>query len=434
MGWYELDTWIVVTGALCAAACALPGTLLVLRKMSMMGDAISHTVLPGIAVAFLITHSRDPLPMFIGAMVIGVITALLVQWIRDLGKTDGGTAMGIVFTTLFAIGIILLRQSLDKVHLDADCVLYGIIEDAASDMLKIAGVSLPRPAWINGGMFLTNLLLIGLFYKEFKISAFDPALATTLGINATLMHYLLMVMTAATAVAAFESVGSILVIAMLIVPPATAYLLTERFGIMILLSVALGVVAAMLGHLSAITVPGWFGFRDTVTSGMIAFASGIIFLVTWLLAPRHGMISKLLHRAALGVRIVSEDMLGLLYRLEEHSVSSTSTMAPALFREALNIGRLRSYLALRSLVRGGKLEQDGARYRLTNTGRDQARHLIRSHRLWESYLNKHLSLPADHLHEPAERLEHVTDPAMRENLAERADHPAQDPQGRPIPD
>lgn len=434
MSWYEIDSWIVVTGVLCAAACALPGAILVLRRMSMMGDAISHAVLPGIAVAFLITQSRAPLSMFVGAAIIAVITALLVQWIRELGKTDGGTAMGIVFTTLFAIGIILMRQTADKVHLDADCVLYGVIEDAAGAMLTIAGVTLPRPVWVNGGMFLLNLFLIVLLYKEFKISAFDPALASTLGINARLMHYLLMIMTAATAVAAFESVGTILVIAMLIVPAATAYLLTERFGVMLLLSVAIGMVAAALGHVSAITVPTWFGFSDTVTAGMMACMSGVIFAVVWLVAPRHGMISKAMARLWLAQRIIREDVLGILYRAEELQQQRGAPMAQLTLYRTLGTGGWRGRLALWTLSRRDRITRAVDGYQLTDAGRQQAHGLIRSHRLWESVLHKHLHLPQDHVHAPAERLEHVTGPTLQEQLDQTAERPTRDPQGRRIPD
>ena len=226
--WSILDTWIVIVGSLCAAACALPGTLLVLRKMSMMGDAISHTVLAGLAIAFLVTHRRDPATMFVGAVVIGLVTALLIQLVGSLGRTEIGASMGIVFTSLFAMGLVLMRQAIDHVDIDPDCVLYGAIEATYFDQITWMGMNLPRAAIINGGAGIFNLLLIVVLYKEFKVSAFDPALSTTLGINANVMHYLLMTMTAVTTVAAFETVGSILVIAMLIVPPATAYLLTDR--------------------------------------------------------------------------------------------------------------------------------------------------------------------------------------------------------------
>ncbi len=297
MTWYPLDTWIVVVGALCAMACALPGCYLVLRQMSLMGDAISHAVLPGLALAFIFTGSRASVEMFVGAAATGVLTALLTQWIHRWGHVERGASLGIVFTTLFALGLLLIVQAADYVDLDPHCVLHGALELTPLDVvwdLAWGGtiLEIPRAALVLAGVALFNALCIGLFYKEFKVTAFDPQLATALGIHAGAMHYLLMIMVAVTTVAAFEAVGSIIVIAMLIVPAATAYLLTDRLGVMLGLSVGVGVWGAVLGHVMAITVPTWFGFRDTSTAGMIAVALGLIFMVAVVCAPRHGLWAR----------------------------------------------------------------------------------------------------------------------------------------------
>lgn len=276
------DTWIVIVGSLCAVACALPGCFLVLRRMSMMGDAISHAVLPGLAIAFLITHSRASVSMFIGAAVAGVLTAVFTQWVSKFGKVDRGAAMGIVFTTLFAFGLLLIVRAADHVDLDPGCVLYGAIELTPLDMVKIGSIEVPRASLVVGGSMVMNILFIVFLYKELKLSAFDPALATTVGVNATLMHYLLMTVVAITTVAAFESVGSIIVIAMLIVPPAAAYLLTNRLLTMIVLSTGIALASAVFGHVGALVVPKWFGFEDTRTSGMISATAGLIFLIIWI--------------------------------------------------------------------------------------------------------------------------------------------------------
>jgi len=297
MSWYVIDTWIVVIGALCAMAAALPGCFLVLRKMSMMGDAISHAALPGLAIAFLVTGTRASVSMFIGAAVVGVLTAVFTQWISNWGKVDSGASMGIVFTTLFAIGLLLIVQAADHVDLDPGCVLYGAIELAPWDVaatLNLGGTTLeiPRAALVLGIVFLLNLGIVLVFFKELKISSFDPDLATTQGVNAGLMHYLLMTLVAVTTVASFEAVGSIIVIAMLIVPAATAHLLTDRLGIMLALSAILGALAAGVGHVMALTLPGWLGFESATTSGMMAVATGLFFLLAWLLAPRYGILTK----------------------------------------------------------------------------------------------------------------------------------------------
>lgn len=297
MSWFPLDTWIVVIGALAAVACALLGNFLVLRKMSMMGDAISHAVLPGLAIAFLITGARASLAMFIGAAVVGLLTAVFTQWISRFGKVDEGASMGIVFTSLFALGLLLIVQAADRVDLDPGCVLYGAIELTPLDVVwrpTVFGVvmEVPRAAVILSGVVLINLLFVVGFFKELRIVSFDPELADTMGISSNRMHYLLMALVAVTTVAAFEAVGSIIVIAMLIVPAATAHLMTDRLWLMILLSAVFAVAAACLGHLSALIVPAWFGFADTSTSGMMAVMAGLLFLVALFAAPKYGVLVR----------------------------------------------------------------------------------------------------------------------------------------------
>jgi manganese/zinc/iron transport system permease protein len=434
-GWnWQLDGWIVAAAVLCAMGCALLGNFLVLRRMSMMGDAISHAVLPGLAVAFLITGSRDSLPMLTGAAIVGVLTAVFTQWINRFGKVEESAAMGVVFTALFAIGLILIVRAADAVDLDPSCVLYGeIVIVAFDDRINILGLDVPQVVARLAAVLIVNLLVVAVFYKELKISSFDPELATTLGINATVMHYLLMTLVAVTTVASFESVGSILVVAMLIVPAATAQLLTDRLPSMIIVSLIVAILSAVLGHLSATTLPTAMGLPDTSTAGMMAVVAGLLFTLAMLAGPRHGIISKLVHRGLLTLRIAREDLLGLLYRMEELSGGPRVAPVASVMHETAAMGPWIRRAALRGLIRGGELQRRPDGYELTPLGRDAARQLIRSHRLWEGYLQTHVGLAVDHVHAPAERLEHVTSAAMREELAERTDRPSIDPQGKAIP-
>ena len=405
MEWTFLDSWIVITGALSAMACALPGNFLVLRRMSMMGDAISHAVLPGLAIAFLITGSRESLPMLIGAVAIGVMTAFMVQGISKLSNLDKGASMGVVFTTLFALGLILIRQAADHVDLDPGCVLYGAIELTPLETYEIWGFEIPSAALTNAFMLLMNALFVIIFYKELKITTFDPALATTMGINANVMHYVLMTFVAATTVAAFESVGSILVIAMLIVPAAAAHLLTDRLPTMIVISLFVALLSAVLGHIFAITIPGWFGFRDTSTAGMMGVAAGIIFLLVFFFAPRHGLISRTLSQAMLALKITRDDILGFLYRYHELAAPDAAPMKTEDVRRGLKLG-FTATIAMWDLKRRGRLSGNGDRLSLTSIGRQEGRGLIRSHRLWEAYLCDQLSACAADVHLPAHKLEH----------------------------
>jgi manganese/zinc/iron transport system permease protein len=431
MTWsHQIDTWIVVTGALAAMACALPGTFLVLRRMSLMGDAISHAVLPGLAIAFLLTHSRDSWIMFVGAASIGVLTAAFTQWVSRLGRVDESASMGVVFSCLFAIGLVLIVAAAHHVDLDAGCVLYGSIETVTMDRWTVLGWSIPRAACILGGVFLINVLLTLAFFKELRITSFDPGLATAQGIPAWLMHYGLMAVVAVTCVAAFESVGSILVIAMLILPAATANLLTDRLPIMLVLATLLGGLTAVLGHLAALTLPPLVGFRDASTAGMIAVMAGVLFGAAALLSPRHGVIARAIGEAALRARILREDVLGLLFRCDEDGRTEVpfAELGPRLIARVAVVRR-----AIGRLVRDGAIVVNGTALSLTPRGRDAARELIRSHRLWETYFERELGLPPDHTHAPAERLEHLADAAVRRRLAEETAHAALDPHGKAIP-
>ena len=431
MTWQSYDTWVVITGALCAMACALPGAQLVLRRRSMMSEAISHAVLPGVAIAFLITATNDPLVMLAGAVLIGILTTVLVDVVQRSSRTDVGASMGIVFTTLFALGLVLVRVFADDVRIDPHVVIYGSIELSFLDQVSLWGWSVPRGAVVNGGSLLINVVLFALFYKELKLTAFDEPLAAAMGFRPRLVQGVLMAMTAATAVAAFETVGSILVVAMIIVPGATAWLLTDRYGPMLIWSLVIAVLAAGLGHVAALIVPGWFGFDGMSTAGSMAVMSGVLFLVAWVCSPRQGLVAAWQRRMRLARRIAMEDILGLLYRYEERAEANAPGLTMRDVRSALSASPSLVARAFRRVRHDGQIELDGDVVRLTDSGRTTARSLIRTHRLWERFLWERLGLRPDHIHGTADKLEHFTSPEMIEALAQHDD--SEDPHGRPIP-
>lgn len=428
---WALDGWIVVVGALAAVSASLLGNFLVLRKMSMLGDAITHAVLPGIAVAFFVTETRSSVPMFVGAIIVGVLTALFTEWIRGAGGVDEGASMGVVFTSLFALGLVILVQTADSVDLDPDCVLYGSIELTSLDTVSVFGREYPRAAVVLSVVTLINALFVGLFFKELKLTSFDPALATTMGFSSKWMHYGLMVLVSVTAVACFESVGSILVVAMFVVPAAAAYMLTDRLGVMIALSVVLAIASAVLGHLSALAIPEWFGFRSTTTSGMIAVAAGALFFAAAAFGPRHGIVVKFLRRQSLSFRILCDDVVAYLFRGEE--LEKASPRFDDLASDLL-ASRWSLKLAFAMLRHRGELSSTEKALQLTEVGRERGQRLVRSHRLWEQYLVDQAGSDTDRIHGQAERFEHFTDRNLRDELAKETDGPAQDPHGRPIPD
>lgn len=277
---------IIATASLVAAACGFVGCFLILRRMALLGDAISHSVLLGIVLAFLITGDRGIVAMFVGAAALGLLTAVVVQTLEQGGVT-ADAAIGVTFTAFFALGVVLLTLYAGRVHLDLEHVLYGEIAYVPWDVLIIGGQSLGAKAmWTMGGVFLLNLAIIGLFFKEFKLCSFDPGMATALGLNLLFFHYVLMGLVSLTTVAAFESVGAVLAVAMLIVPGATAYLLTDNLKLMLLLSVGAGVLSAVSGYALAV----WL---DSSIAGAMASMSGVLFLLTLLFSPSHGVVARI---------------------------------------------------------------------------------------------------------------------------------------------
>jgi manganese/zinc/iron transport system permease protein len=277
--------WILLTASLVGITCGLVGTFLILRRMAMMADAISHTVLLGIVLAFLITRSLHGIHMLVGAVLAGLLTAFLVQWLGSRGVREDA-AMGVVFTTLFAIGVILIATAVGNAHLDVEHALMGEITFIPWNVTTLPVVGQVPVATLTL-MIVTVLVLalILLFYKEWKITSFDPALAASLGIPVGVMHYLFMTMVSVTAVASFDAVGAIMVVAMLITPAASAYLWTEQLRVMLLLSALFGVLSAIMGYYVAV----WL---DTSVSGSMAFATGLIFIFSVIFSPKHGLLGK----------------------------------------------------------------------------------------------------------------------------------------------
>jgi manganese/zinc/iron transport system permease protein len=283
------DLWIILTGSLVGISCGMIGCFLILRKMAMLADAISHTVLLGIVGAFLVSHSLQGVNMLIGALIVGLLTAYFVQ-LLDSSGVQADAAIGVVFTSLFAIGVILISIFADRVHIDAQHALMGEIAFVPWDVITIYGVDIgPKAVYLLGAVFVINLILIGLFYKEMKVCSFDPQMAVALGIPIMFIHYLLMGMVSISTVASFDAVGAILVVAMLIGPGATAYLLTDKLSVMLGLAALVGVISAVLGYYVAV----WL---NVSIAGSMAMVVGIIFALTFVLSPTHGLMSKWLVR------------------------------------------------------------------------------------------------------------------------------------------
>lgn len=285
----------ILIGILAAIGCALPGNFLILRRQALIGDAISHVVLPGIVVAFLVTGVIAAVPMLIGAAAAAIVAVVLIETVKRIGRIEPGAAMGVVFTTLFAGGILLLEQTdTSGVHLDVEHALMGNLESliwfgaagwgALVDPAALARLphELPRLAVVC----VLIVVLMVIFWRWLKIATFDEGFARALGIPATALAFGLVIVAALAAVAAFDAVGSILVIAMFICPPAAARLMTNRLETQICWSVAFATLAAVSGYVLAGYGPLWLGAQNAVSAGgMIAAVSGVILGAACLWGP-----------------------------------------------------------------------------------------------------------------------------------------------------
>lgn len=269
--------WILLIASLAAVNCSLVGSYLVLRKVTMMADAITHAVLPGIVLAFLITGSKGSLIILLGAGSTGILASLLMAFLNKKVKVQSDAAIGINFTWLFALGIALVSLFGRKVDLDPDCVLYGEVAYVPLNLLYTSsGINLgPQALYTLGGVLLMNLGLIVLGYKELAATTFDPDFARMMGINPNLWHYILMAVTSFTAVASFEVAGAILVVALFVVPASTAYLLTNRLSKMLILSCCIGIITAIVGYFVAMWLNGSI-------AGAMVTVGGALFFITWI--------------------------------------------------------------------------------------------------------------------------------------------------------
>ncbi|MGF3103372.1 metal ABC transporter permease [Rossellomorea sp. DUT-2] len=284
---YEL--WILLTGSLVGLSCGIVGCFLILRKMSMLADAISHTVLLGLVMAFIVSQSMNGFYMLIGAAVAGLLTTFMVQLLNSSGIQEDA-AIGVVFTSLFAVGVILISLFAKNVHLDVEHALMGEIAFVPWNTLSLPILGdIPKSVVMLGSVLLLDILIIFLLFKEFKLTSFDPSMAAAIGIPVLAVHYILMGLVSVTTVSAFDSVGAILVVAMLIAPGATAYLLTNRYKVMLLLSGVIGVFDSIIGYYGA-------KMFDVSISGAMAVAAGLVFFIVWMLSPKYGLISRFLNQ------------------------------------------------------------------------------------------------------------------------------------------
>jgi manganese/zinc/iron transport system permease protein len=398
---FEILWPIVVQGILVSLSLGLIGCFLVVRGMSLLGDALSHSVLPGIVIGFLIGgHSLQSPWIFIGATAVGMAAAVLVQVVHQHSRVKEDASLGIVFTTLFAIGVVMINLYAGQTDLDAGCVLYGNIEF----FIAING-SPPPGMYPMAGILLLILLCLGLFYRHVLISIFDPGLAISLGIPAVAIHYIMMGFLSLTVVTSFESVGAILAVALLIMPGATARLWTDRMPQMLLLASIHAVVSSVVGY--------WLSHEailNTSASGAMTVAGFGLFLGSWLLSPHRGLLTRTLVRRRLRKTIAAENLLKAISDLGAAPATIAAVNAD------LRMPPRQLERTVRDAERRGWIQRTADQLSLTDTGRRLNDRLQRAHVLWEQYLTDQVGLAPDHVHDAAEWIEHHLDEARVDEL------------------
>lgn len=356
---------IILTGILVSVACSLLGAFLVLRRMSMLADAISHAILPGLVAGYFVAQGPNLLAGFVSAAAAAIVTVSLVEALEKSRRVRNDAAIGIVFPAMFALGTVIVSRFFASVHLDADAILYGNIEFAALESLFIGSLDLgPQALWVMGGLCVINFLFVMLFYKELKLATFDPELAGALGFSPVIIHYALMTVVSITAVGAFTAVGAVLTVALLIVPAATAYLLTHRLPVMIALAAAIGAAGALGGYTLAVAV-------DTSIAGAMASVAGLFFGLALIFSPTHGLLARALRLRQQRARFASETLVMHLATHEHTAVEQTES-AVAHLSEELRWTTAFAQRTVERAVRSGLVTRSDDQLSLTEAGRIMA--------------------------------------------------------------
>jgi manganese/zinc/iron transport system permease protein len=358
---------IMATGALVGIAASLLGAYLVLTRTSMLTDAISHSIVFGIVIVWLLTRQQSGPVQILGAALTGVLTVAMVNLLTRTGRVKNDASIGLVFPVLFSVGVLLLNLYARDVHIDTHTVLLGEIGFVWLDTTPVAGLDVPVSLLWMSVVTLVNLAFVTAFYKELKLATFDPALAASLGFAPGVLFYALLTLTSVTAVAAFDAVGAVLFIAFAIVPPATGYLLTDRLWRMIAYGAATSLLASVLGYVAA---TAW----DVSIGGMMAVSAGGLLLLAFLFGPRYGLIAQELQRG--GQRRVNETRaLAVHLYNHEHEGPSEESLVSALQAHLRWSPQRARQVLLRSLDQRLVL-REGDRLRLTQAGRGLALEIL----------------------------------------------------------
>ena len=413
--------YAVAGSILLGICCGLLGSFIVVRKMALVGDTLSHAVLPGVALGFLWNMTKDPMAIFIGATVAGLIGTGVVNLIKQTTRLKEDTALGMVLAGFYAVGICLMTmiQQLPTGNVSGiDKFLFGQAAAIGFTDLKLMAV-------VTG----LSLLIIGLFYKEFLLSSFDAGFARVAGFPVQMLHYTLMLLLAFAVVISLQAVGVVLVSAMLIIPAAAAYLLTDRLHKMIWLAAGFGMLAGVVG--------AFFSFLGPAlpTGPFMVLGASVVFGAAFFFSPKHGVLTRWWRQRSHARQIHRENTLKSIYHVLEGREFKKESVTLTELKERRNESLEEARERVQELVshRLATFDRSTNEIHLTPDGWQRACEIVRNHRLWELYLTNAAQIAADHVHDDAEKIEHVLGEDVVRQLEKRLNFATKDPHGRDIP-
>jgi len=410
--------FVVIGSVIIGISTSLVGSFVSLRKKALLGDAVSHAVLPGICLAFLLDGEKNPVVLAIGATLTGWLAIVLTDAISRYSKVKEDSAIAIVLSVFFGFGILLLtiiQQQDNASQAGLDSFLLG----------KTASIT-PEDIWTFGGLAMLTIIVIALLYKQFQILCFDEVFAQAIGLPVRRMELLLSVLTVLSVVVGIQSVGVVLISAMLITPVVAARFWTNRLSVLLLIAALLGSISAIVGVYISYTAP------RMPTGPWIVIVASLLTFISFLLGTNQGKLAKFIRRWKHHRKILDENILKTFYQIAEKSGSiDFCTIDTILSKRQYHPVKLHN--ALQRLWRQGYIKPEKKAWKLTLEGYEKGKRIVKLHRLWEVYLLEHLKLSPDKVHNDAEIIEHIITPELEKQLEERLNFPTLDPHQSPIP-
>jgi manganese/zinc/iron transport system permease protein len=394
--------YVVLGTLLLTGSTAMIGSFALLRKKVLVGDAVAHAVLPGVCLAFIVTGTKHPVPLSLGAFMTGWLALVLIDQITHRSKIKEDTAIALVLSVTFGLGILLLtsiQHTGNTEQVGLSNFLFGKAAALVSDDLKTLTL-----------LSLMLVIVVLLFFKEFTLVAFDKVFAQTSGLPVQRLELLLTSLTVLAIVVGIRAVGILLMAAMLMTPPAAARFWTNHLPTMVFLAAVLGMIAGLVGSFVSYIAPAMpTGPWIVMTISLIAYGS-------FLLAPRKGLLARKIQQRKHQKKTLTENILKLFYELgvTEGHTGKNRTLDTLLQYRAMPTSKLLA--GLKRLQKQKMLQQEGLGWCLTVAGSHEGKEISQRHHLWELYLTQYLSIRPDHTHEDAESIEHVITPALAEEL------------------